>query len=333
MSGVTSKPRNGHSSNSTSFKLSNNIITKDDITPLSKSKLKSKTRIKTHNGNDTAGSKNNSNKEEREAEIVDSIPTDMKPMYSSDHSVSDDNNNDEEEDVLFSPLATQLQDDNDYSYYSDDIENLKKFQLHAPKFVNSSNHSKNDKYKYNFSNTLLQERLNSFNFDEHSLPELSNENTSHDDFWKEVTSTNEEAISLPEEENQNHYTTTLDNNDIQSHQDKIVSVEDFISDDLAATNNSSNNINNNTNVPEWNENMFQDSKHRVKLLCYRDADGKLALKTRNVPISKRNNFTTAVGLVRKRKNKHRKLLKKAIRRKSGVAQMISTDVGISELML
>jgi len=333
MSGVASKSRNGHSSNSTSFKLSNNIITKDDITPLSKSKLKSKSKTKTHIGNTaTDSSKNiNTNKEEKEAEIVDSIPTDMKPMYSSDHSVSDDNDNDD--DSLFSPLSSQLQDDNDYSYYSDDMENLKKFQLHTPNFVSTSSVSKNDKYKYNPSNSLLQERLNSFDFDEHSLPELSNENNSHDDFWKEVTSTNEEAISLPEDANHHHYTTTQENGSVDSHQDEIVSVEDFISDDLAATNNNNNNNNNNNSgsAPEWNENLFQDSKQRVKLLCYRDADGKLALKTRNVPVAKRN-FTNAVGLVRKRKNKHRKLLKKAIRRKSGVAQMISTDVGKSELM-
>lgn len=338
MNGTVVKSKSGTPTHSTSFKLMNNIITKNDITPLSKSKSKTKVKPK-HQTEDRKEI------EEREPEIVDSIPSDMKPVYSfsassSDHSGSDDN------DGLFSPMSSsQLDGDNDYSYYSDEMEHLKKFQLHTPNFINSSNNSRNDKHH----SLMHDNRLNSFDFDEQSsLPELSNDySNTEDDFWKEVTSTNEEAISLPKEE-YNDATTTNNNdmNDGPISENGIVSVEDFMADDLTTNvNNNSDNNNNNyvTNneehdAPNWNENMFQDSKQRVKLLCYRDTDGKLALKTRNVPMSatnssKRGMFLTAAGLARRRRNKHRKLLKKAIRRKSGVAEMLSTDVGISELML
>lgn len=340
MNGTAVKSKSGTSTHSSSFKLMNNIITKNDITPLAKSK--SRTKVKPKNQTD-----DKKEIEEREPEIVDSIPSDMKPVYSfsappSDHSGSDDN------DGLFSPMsAGQLDGDNDYSYYSDEMEHLKKFQLHTPNFVNNSNNGKNDKHH----SLMHEDRLNSFDFDEQSsLPELSNDyNNTQDDFWKEVTSTNEEAISLPKEE----YNTTATNDTIHNHsnddplsENGIVSVEDFMADDLSTNvNNNNSNNDNSTHIndkehdaPEWNENMFHESKQRVKLLCYRDADGKLALKTRNVPLSattasKRGMFLTAAGLARKRRNKHRKLLKKAIRRKSGVAEMLSTDVGISELML
>lgn len=302
-----------------SFKLLNNVITKDDITPLSRNK-----NNKGNKGRTSSSGNNEDGVEEEEPVIIDSIPTDTK-IDSQDQSFSEDN------DGLFSPLSEGLHDDNDYDdYYSDEPTRLEKFQS----FQLSNNHHMNSILKNN-KNLRVPARLhnNDFQLGELSLPSPLSDN--NDDFWKEVTITNEEAISsLPSTYDGDSPITNNVSRNIDQKQENV-SVEDFISDDFVTDNNSS--------TTEWNEKIFEDSNYRVKLLCYRDAEGKFALKTRNVPVSSSTSnslfnksnrlFTSATGLVRKRKNKNRKLLKKGIRRKSGVGQMISTNVGISELML
>lgn len=322
---ANTKSKNAHTANAMSFKLPNNVITKDDITPLSKHKYKSKNKKSGNSG--TSGSKTGSgskdtgnNEEEQEPEIVDSIPTEMKQAYNSategsEHGSSEDN----DKDGLFSPLGSPMEDDNEFSYFSDETENLTKFRSAAAPLT-TGHVSKNDQH---VSQTLMN--MNALDFGgELNLP-FGQDNDSHDDFWKEVKSTNEEAISLPDDD-QLHTSSSFAYNSATASPKapfESVSLNDFISDDLPSTREASH---------EWNEQLFRESsaKQPVRLLSYRDADGQLALRARNLSNTTKN---ARMCIINKRKNKHKKLLKRAIRRKSGVAQMISTDVGISELML
>ncbi|GMM54296.1 hypothetical protein DAKH74_009120 [Maudiozyma humilis] len=336
---ATNKSKNAHShagSALMSFKLPNNVITKDDITPLSKHKHKSKGKAKVKAKKAGASAKKGSEvtgsniadpeEEEREPEIVDSIPTEMKQAYSSategsEHGSSDDNNRD----GLFSPLGSPMEDDdNELSYFSDEAENLAKFRSAATPLA-AAPLSKSDQQ---VSQMLMNMNSLDFGASDLSMPFNPDTEDSHDDFWKEVKSTNEEAIALPANEHlgQSSAAPSFAYNSPSASpkaQFEAVSLDDFIADDLPATREASH---------EWNEKLFRESypTHPVKLLSYRDGDGQLALRTRSLSNSTKN---ARMCIISKRKNKHKKLMKRAIRRKSGVAEMISTDVGISELML
>lgn len=110
-----------------------------------------------------------------------------------------------------------------------------------------------------------------------------------------------------------------------------LSIENFLLDEYSTTcGTSGSNYSStmNTNLPQYN----------IKLLCYRDADVNFSLKTTN-QLKNNCNITNFIsndptGLVGGRRiNKKRLLLQKAIRRKSGFREMISTGLEINEFML
>ncbi|CCK68570.1 uncharacterized protein KNAG_0B01230 [Huiozyma naganishii CBS 8797] len=281
----------------------NKIITKDDITPLSRGK----TGISSKENNGAEGSV-------RHNVIVDSIPTSESSHVSDTETVDSA----AESDSLFSPLSSSLQV-NDFQE-EDMYENFGSFANGLEKFPNYDLGclENNTGSKINNFGSLNAGLV--FENTEVGLPLDSNEMLNNDEFWKEVTLTDEEAIFF---EN-NHQDTQRRNSVMQQTPQDISNtcLEDFVSDDLLSPMNK-----------DWADNLFNDSQYKVKLLCYRDADGNLSLKTRSVP--QRTVSTTAgTGFIGKKKlNKRKKLLKKCIRRNSGVGAMISTGVGMNEFML
>lgn len=135
------------------------------------------------------------------------------------------------------------------------------------------------------------------------------------DFWKEVAATNQEAIfaSCPLELPSESAGCVEESCD--------TSLDEFISADLGTP----------TSVPpQW------DEDYKIKLLCYRDAAGNLRLRTQEDSYTVSRNSSVPVAKVKvgkSRKGKSGKLLKSAIRRKSGVREMVSTGIGIGEFML
>ncbi|CAL9737568.1 hypothetical protein MOSE0_M03224 [Monosporozyma servazzii] len=316
---------------------SNKVITKDDIMLLSRGKG-SHAHHQSHNvnisnegvnndGNDDASNDNiNNNNNSKnvilppKSVIVDSIPASESNFSDSETVQSQDS------DILFSPLYDSFQRDEFYEQemYNDDINNNN---------YNNSNSEDDDdfssslrKFK-NYQMVPTSDNMFASNITDLALPFGIQDEIKDTDFWKEVKGTNEDIIPF----------NNINTDDIRSKRRlSMVSqhmanatMEDFVSDDLLATSSTTGNTTNN-NTP-----ISTDmSQYNIKLLCYRDADGKLALRTTNQ--NKRNNYSLSgpTGLVRrKRTNKKKNMLKKAIRRKSGVLEMISTGVKMNEFML
>lgn len=111
--------------------------------------------------------------------------------------------------------------------------------------------------------------------------------------------------------------------------DDTLGIEDFINDDI-----NGNEAGSSTSPSSASSSpcLFDNLDYNIKLLCYRDNEGKFTLKKRKfLKTSLRSSST--ISKKWKPVSKRDKLLKRAIRRKSGVCETLSTGFGIGEFML
>ncbi|AQZ14171.1 YGR079W [Zygosaccharomyces parabailii] len=202
-------------------------------------------------------------------------------------------------DLLFSPLNAGLDEGDEEDEYDHEFLSPVYFGAAYPKRF----------HRRSSMAHAAPERKNSTSLSAYSLGEFLT-NSKNDDFWKEVGATDEEALCFPETDPLSE-PTGMSSSEEPSAQEpcgqepaKQADLSQFITEDLGST------------QPMDSYSWDQDCK--VKLLCYRDAEGKLRLRNANG------------GRVNK---KGKKLLKRAIRRKSGVREMVSTGIGIGEFML
>lgn len=210
-----------------------------------------------------------------------------------------------EPDLLFSPMGSVADEDEDE--YDHELLSPVYFGASYPKrfhhVSNANDDSVVESRKGSVCGLFLQDLVG---------------NTTNDDFWKEVGATSEEAIfaSQPLEPPA----------ELPSVQDQpTTSLDEFIKEDATAPATSA------LSAAQWDDN------YKIKLLCYRDTAGNLRLRTQEESCSGARSPLTGsanhrVNKIRTGKGKS-KLLKNAIRRKSGVREMVSTGVGIGEFML
>lgn len=241
------------------FQLLNGVITKEDITPLSKSQ---RTQVSS------------------DEESVDSA------------------------DLLFSPIGTGAVDE-------EEEEDEYDHGLLSPIYFGAMYPRRFHHHSIAEEKHLVDSRRNSVSA--YALRDLV-ENTGNNDFWKEVSTTNQEAIFTSSQ-------LELPAESACVEESPNTSLDEFISADLGTP----------TAGPlQW------DEDYKIKLLCYRDSTGNLRLRTQedNYTVSKNSTAPfSKVKVGKSRKGKGRKLLKNAIRRKSGVREMVSTGIGIGEFML
>lgn len=268
------------------FQLLNSIITGDDITPLPRGGSNHSNNGDDQNQTEEEGSSNR-------RESSSSSGTDTGGETTPDP------------DLLFSPLNAGFDDGDEEDEYDHDFLSPVYFGAPYPKRFHrrsSLTHVQPDR-----RNSLLSSPSLSY----HPLGEFLI-NAKNDDFWKEVGTTDEEALCFPEVETQNAPAPPMTESSQEPGSSSQESQEDltqFISEDLGSA------------QPVDSSSWDQDC--RIKLLCYRDAEGKLRLRNAN-------SSDGGSGRVQK---KSKKLLKRAIRRKSGVREMVSTGIGIGEFML
>ncbi|GCE99188.1 hypothetical protein ZYGM_003393 [Zygosaccharomyces mellis] len=272
------------------FQLLNSIITGDDITPLPRG------------GNNDSNNNNNNNNEDQNQIQEEGSPNRRESSSSSGADAGGETTPDP--DLLFSPLNAGFDEGDEEDEYDHDFLSPVYFGAPYPKRFHrrsSLTHVQPDRRSSFLSSSSLSH---------HPLGEFLI-NAKNDDFWKEVGTTDEEALCFPEIEKQNGSGSST-NEPLQEPSSSQESQEDltqFISEDLGSA------------QPVDSSSWDQDC--RIKLLCYRDAEGKLRLRNAN-------SSDGGSGRVQK---KSKKLLRRAIRRKSGVREMVSTGIGIGEFML
>lgn len=146
----------------------------------------------------------------------------------------------------------------------------------------------------------------------------------NEDFWKDVAMTQEESICYPQQTVSD--ATELPHKTCSSNEDFAeTSFDEFITEDFGTS------VSMDASSANW------DQDHKIKLLCYRDSKGNFRLRTEDESRVGRStpskSCVTKKSLKKHNKNKTKKLLKRAIRRKSGVWEMVNTGIGIGEFML
>lgn len=313
---------------SKSFRILNNIITKDDIIPISKNttKVKATEELSNINEND----KNNMLSDASTSSDDDEIRTPKSPNADAD--------------LLFSPMI--IADDNEYEdEYDHGLLSPVYFSAQYPKrFHRQSSVVPSIIASQNVSPTN--------NVPLGTSPQTSTNNTN--DFWKEVKTTNEEAITFTANifNNGDELLNIVKDNEVLNASTDSSSIDEYVTEDLKQSN---------VNASLDTTLGVLDSK--IKLFSYRNSKGNLKLRTTPSPaFSLKSNSSvsyssastsssststvnngTHTGMVSTEKsrkvikgsNKKRnsRLLKNAIRRKSGVWQMVSTGIGIGEFML
>lgn len=313
---------------SKSFRILNNIITKDDIIPISKNttKVKATEELSSINENDN----NNMLSDASTSSDNDEIRTPKSPNADAD--------------LLFSPMI--IADDNEYEdEYDHGLLSPVYFSAQYPKrFHRQSSVVPSIIASQNVSPTN--------NIPLGTSPQTSTNNTN--DFWKEVKTTNEEAITFTANifNNGDELLNIVKDNEVLNASTDSSSIDEYVTEDLKQSN---------VNASLDTTLGVLDSK--IKLFSYRNGKGNLKLRTTPSPaFSLKTNSSvsyssastsssststvnngTHTGMVSTEKsrkvikgsNKKRnnRLLKNAIRRKSGVWQMVSTGIGISEFML
>ncbi|QLQ78830.1 hypothetical protein HG537_0B01780 [Torulaspora globosa] len=211
-----------------------------------------------------------------------------------------------ESDLLFSPIGSVVDDAEDEDEYDHELLNPVYFGATYPKRFHHVSNAHDDSIVESRKDSVCQQFLKDL---------LGN--PTNDDFWKEVGTTNEEAIfaSQPSE-------PPVESPSVQDQ--STTSLDEFIKEDATAPSTST------LSTAQWDDN------YKIKLLCYRDTTGNLRLRTQEENC--KGSRTAVMGCANHRINKIRKgnkskLLKNAIRRKSGVREMVSTGVGIGEFML
>ncbi|QLL31318.1 hypothetical protein HG536_0B01810 [Torulaspora globosa] len=251
----------------------------------------------------------------KQFQLVNGVITkeDITPLAkSSQHSTasSDDESSTSttmESDLLFSPMGSAVDDAEDEDEYDHELLSPVYFGATYPKrFHHVSNAYYDDgaveSRKGSVCGQFLKDLLG---------------NTTNEDFWKEVGTTSEEAIfaSQPLE-------PPVESPSVQDQ--SITSLDEYIREDATAPASSA------LSAAQWDDN------YKIKLLCYRDTTGNLRLRTQEESCSGSRSLLVGsnhkVNKIRRGKGKS-KLLKNAIRRKSGVREMVSTGVGIGEFML
>lgn len=317
------KDKNNSSSRPSLF--AHKIITKNDITVLTRGKGSSKLSYRNQTqdfnieGMNVKGNCDTKALKPIKSVIIDSIPSsesncsDLETMQSQDS------------DMLFLPYYDAFDRDdffeeetyNDDMFYgkNDHFFPLKRFQEKQTSSISTSatvNITNSDSYTLGLSLQLFEE-------------------IKDEDFWKEVKGTNEDLIPINVDCYNNDNINTNKRTPVVSYNRGSSSIENFLLDEYSTTcGTSGSNYSStmNTNLPQYN----------IKLLCYRDADVNFSLKTTN-QLKNNCNITNFIsndptGLVGGRRiNKKRLLLQKAIRRKSGFREMISTGLEINEFML
>ncbi|EDO16760.1 hypothetical protein Kpol_526p13 [Vanderwaltozyma polyspora DSM 70294] len=152
-----------------------------------------------------------------------------------------------------------------------------------------------------------------------------NHNSITNDFWREVKTSDDLSIDyMPVQTNDE--LTEIANSSISTNPStpKHTPIEEFITEDLKQSFTS--HIESNTSILDPNDDNLN---YKIKLLSYRNSQGNL-----NLPIALSNSQKHKIDKIsKKRKRKNNYLKKNAIRRKSGVWQMVSTNIGIGEFML
>ncbi|CAI4062858.1 hypothetical protein N7582_002236 [Saccharomyces uvarum] len=312
---------------SRAFQVPNKVITKEDITPLSRSHVKKSDPregadgdkglasavettpiiITTARSIDTAGSlsKNTTGDEDAQETGVG---------QDNDNGNGGDGDDDDDDDDLESTLGYSSEPDPLFS------------PCHQPSFTNNT-------FAYGADNEPPleeDEHRKGFHADSESslfLPQLQQSfffGTGNTDFWKEVNGTAEEAICLQDTRQRKSSLVALHPGDATP-----LGIEDFINDDI-----NGNEAGSSTSPSSASSSpcLFDNLDYNIKLLCYRDNEGKFTLKKRKfLKTSLRSSST--ISKKWKPVSKRDKLLKRAIRRKSGVCETLSTGFGIGEFML
>lgn len=253
----------------------------------------------------------------KQFQLVNGVITkeDITPLASSSPQRSTTSSDEEgsnstatESDLLFSPISSAVDEEEDEDEYDHELLSPIYFGASYPKRFHHSSHASDQLGRESRKGSLCGQ------FWKDLLG-----NTTNGDFWKEVGTTNEEAIFASEPLQE----LSTESSPLEDHSN--TTLDQFIKEDATAPASSA------LSAAQW------DDDYKIKLLCYRDTTGNLRLRTQE------DNSNVARGLVtestnlkvrkiRKGKGKSR-LLKNAIRRKSGVREMVSTGVGIGEFML
>ncbi|CEP61551.1 uncharacterized protein LALA0_S03e05402g [Lachancea lanzarotensis] len=162
-----------------------------------------------------------------------------------------------------------------------------------------------------------------------SLLDRDDSLNSNEDFWREVRATSETAAATTTELNSSQdsdlsfslttspATTVADLSQFSSPVSETC-VEDYICD-----------MGPSANGPSMLQNQFQPD-FQIKRLCFRDAEGKLALTDHSrASVCKPSHARSH----NKSYKTSRKLLKRALRRKSGLWEMASPKFAVAEFML
>lgn len=325
---MTKNSRNKNSSSGRPSLFSHKIITKKDITLLPRGKKSTalSSSNQSHDSDmevvDEKGNCPAKSLKPLKYIIVDSIPptesnlSDVETIQSQDP------------DVLFSPYYDSFDRDD---FFEEEIYTNNNNILYGK----NNSFSSLKKFQENqTASTVAPATVDITNTDSYplGLPIQLFEEIKDEDFWKEVKGTNEDIIPIDVDYYNNDDIKSSKRSSVMSHNMDSSSIENYLSDEYLTT--SSINGSNyasamSTDIPQYN----------IRLLCYRDADGNLALKTTNQLKSNCNNTTSFIshdptGLAGcKRINKKGALLQKAIRRKSGFREMILTGAEMNEFML
>ncbi|CAI4062353.1 hypothetical protein SKDZ_07G3260 [Saccharomyces kudriavzevii ZP591] len=312
---------------SRAFQVPNKIITKEDITPLSSSHAKKTDSPGTAATGDSTG-----------ASAVDAAPIIITTARSIDTagSLSEDTTDDDNVEVGLSQNADDdLESTLGYSSEPDPLFS----PCHQPSFTNNTfiygadnefpveeNQNKKGFHTDNEGSLFLPQLQQSFLFGDSGKSDASNT-----DFWKEVNGTAEEAICLQDTRQRKCSLVALHPGDATPGSDDTLGIEDFIKDDINSTEviDSSASSSSETSSSSC---LFDNLDYNIKLLCYRDNEGKFTLKKRKFLKSSLRS-SSAISKKWKPMSKRDKLLKRAIRRKSGVCQTLSAGFGIGEFML
>ncbi|QHS73390.1 uncharacterized protein SPAR_G03000 [Saccharomyces paradoxus] len=313
---------------SRAFQAPNKVITKEDITPLSRSHTKKADARGTADGNNTTAS------------AVEATPIIITTARSIDTAGSlSENATDDDGAQKGSPHHDDDDDDLESTLgYSSEPDPLFS-PCHQPSFSNSTfssgadselfteeNYNKKDFHDSSENSIFLPQIQQSFFFGDNSKSDANNT-----DFWKEVNGTAEEAICMQETRQRKCSLVALHPGDATTSSNDTLGIEDFIKDDINGAE-AMEPCTSSSSETSSSPSLLDNLDYNIKLLCYRDNEGKFTLKKRKFL---KNSLRSSSALSKKWKpmSKRDKLLKRAIRRKSGVCQTLSAGFGIGEFML
>ncbi|CAI4038774.1 hypothetical protein SMKI_06G1220 [Saccharomyces mikatae IFO 1815] len=318
---------------SRAFQVPSKVITKEDITPLLRSHTKKIDTRGTADGNNTivngvattpiiittARSIDTAGSLSEDATDDDGEQRGCLHQKEEDDDGDDDDDDDgdlestlgysSEPDPLFSPCHQPSFTNNTFGYAADNELSMEE------------NHYEKDFHDSSENSIFLPQLQQSFFFGD----------ANNTDFWKEVNGTAEEAICLQDTRQRKCSLVALHPGDAATSENDTLGIEDFIKDDINGAEATEPSTSSSSETPS-SSSLFDNLNYNIKLLCYRDNEGKFTLKKRKYL---KNSLRSSSAISKKWKpmSKRDKLLKRAIRRKSGVCQTLSAGFGIGEFML